>query len=138
MNSRKRSPSRVKKTYGTVLSSENILTHLGKSEYFLYLKDNQTDRQVTEHFFLHPRSWDDYDVTMYHFGPDPLPGTWPATDRQLKELNVTTLAAYTLSHSWHANYRIQAQTRIEGVNLPTVRPDLEYYEGMKKEYLEFT
>jgi hypothetical protein len=124
------------KIYGTVLSSENILTHLGKSEYFLYMNDNQTDRQVTEHFFLHPRSWDDYDVTMYHFGPDPLPGTWPATDRQLKELNVTTLAAYTLSHSWHANYRIQAQTRIKGVESPDSGPDLEYYLGMKKEYLE--
>ncbi|MFH0759732.1 MAG: hypothetical protein V2B15_20760 [Bacteroidota bacterium] len=124
------------KIYSTVLSSENILTHLGRSEYFLYINDHQTDHQVTEHFFLQPRSWDDYDVTMYHFGPNPVPGTWPATDRQLKALNVTTLAAYTLTHSWHANYKIQAQTRIKGVESPDGGPDLEYYRGMKKKYLE--
>jgi hypothetical protein len=124
------------KMYSTVLRSENILTHLGKSEYFLSINDNQTDHKVKEHFFLQPRVWDDYDVTMYHFGPNPVPGTWSATDRQLKELNVTTLAAYTLTHSWHANYKIQAQTRIKGVESPDSGPDLEYYEGMKKKYLE--
>lgn len=120
------------KIVGTVLNSEGILTHLGRSEYLLSVEDHQTDHQVTEHFFLQPRSWDDYDVTMYHFGPNPVPGTWLATDRQLRELNVTTMAAYTLTHSWHANYRIQAQTRINGVESPDGGPDLEYYEGMKK------
>ncbi|MFO7671943.1 MAG: beta-galactosidase trimerization domain-containing protein, partial [Bacteroidales bacterium] len=124
------------KIYGTVLNSERILTHLGRSEYFLSVEDHQTDHQVTEHFFLQPRSWDDYDVTMYHFGPNPVPGTWLATDRQLKELNVTTMAAYTLTHSWHANYKIQAQTRIQGVESPDSGPDLDYYKEMKRKYLE--
>lgn len=124
------------KIYSTVLNSENVLTHLGKSEYFLYINDNQTDHKVSEHFFLQPRSWDDYDVTMYHFGPNPVPGTWSATDRQLQELNVTTLAAYTLANSRHANYKVQAQTRIKGVESPDSGPDLEYYAGMKKKYLE--
>ena len=102
----------------------------------LNINGYQSDHKVTDHFFLQPRSWDDYDVTMYHFGPNPLPGTWSTVDRQLRELNVTTLAAYTLSNSRHANYKVQAQTRIQGVESPDNGPDLEYYVEMKKKYLE--
>ncbi len=65
-----------------------------------------------------------------------LPGVWPAVDRQLQELNVTTLAAYTLDNSKHANYKVQAQTRISGVESPDRGPDLEYYAEMKRKYLE--
>ncbi len=119
-----------------VLNSENILTNLGKSDYILYVNGNQTDHKTIEHFFMQSRIWDDYDVTMYHFGPNPLPGVWPAVDRQLQELNVTTLAAYTLSNSKHANYKVQAQTRIKGVESPDSGPDLEYYKEMKAKYLE--
>ncbi len=100
------------------------------------LMNIQADHKSADHFFLQPRSWDDYDVTMYHFGPNPVPGTWSTVDRQLRELNVTTLAAYTLSNSRHANYKVQAQTRIQGVESPDSGPDLEYYLGMKKKYLE--
>jgi len=124
------------KAYNVVLNSENILTPLGKSEYMLNVNDIQADHKSADHFFLQPRSWDDYDVTMYHFGPNPVPGTWPTVDRQLRELNVTTLAAYTLSNSRHANYKVQAQTRIQGVESPDNGPDLEYYLGMKRKYLE--
>ena len=124
------------KAYSVVLNSENILTPLGKSEYMLYVNGIRADHKAMEHFFLQPRSWDDYDVTMYHFGPNPVPGTWPAVDRQLRELNVTTLAAYTPANSRHANYKIQAQTRIKGVESPDGGPDLEYYSEMKKKYLE--
>lgn len=124
------------KTFKTILNSDNILTHLGKSEFLFYVNGIQTDHKTKEIFFLQPRLWDDYDVTMYHFGPNPVPGTWTAIDRQLQELNVTTLAAYTLSNSKHANYKVQAQTRIKGVESPDNGPDLEYYEAMKKKYLE--
>ncbi len=124
------------KTFSLVFNSKDILTNLGKSEYILNIDGHQADHKTIEHFFLQPRSWDDYDVTMYHFGPNPIPGTWPAVDDQLQELNVTTLAAYTLSNSRYANYKIQAQTRIKGVESPDGGPDLEYYAGMKKKYLE--
>ena len=124
------------KTYSLVFNSKDILTNLGKSEYILNINGHQADHKTIEHFFLQPRSWDDYDVTMYHFGPNPIPGTWPAVNRQLRELNVTTLAAYTLSNSRYANYRIQAQTRIKGVESPDGGPDLQYYADMKKKYLE--
>ena len=124
------------KAFEVMLNSENILTNLGRSEYILTTNGIQADRKTFEHFFLQPRSWDDYDVTMYHFGPNPVPGTWPGVDKQLQELNVTTLAAYTLSNSMYANYKVQAQTRIKGVESPDRGPDLEYYADMKKRYLE--
>jgi len=57
-------------------------------------------------------------------------------DKQLRELNVTTLAAYTLTNSRHANYKTQAQTRIKGGESPDNGPDLEYYSEMKKKYLK--
>ena len=118
------------------LDSEHILTNFSQSHYLLTVDDRQEDHILLEHFFLQPRVWDDYDVTMYHFGPNPLPGVWPAIDRQLQGLNVTTLAAYTLSNSKHANYKVQAQTRIKGVESPDSGPDLEYYQNMKAEYLK--
>lgn len=124
------------KTYSVSLNSENIITNLGKLELILQVNGSQADHKVKEYFFLQPRLWDDYDITMYHFGPNPVPGVWPAVDRQLRELNVTTLAAYTVSNSKHANYKVQAQTRIQGVESPDSGPDLKYYEDMVNKYLE--
>ncbi len=124
------------KSFAATLNSKNIITHLGKTEFLLYINDNQADHKSEEVFFLQPRLWDDYDITMYHFGPNPVPGTWSAVDQQLQELNVTTLAAYTLENSKHANYKMQAQTRIHGVESPDRGPDLDYYKEMKAKYLE--
>lgn len=118
------------------LDSKNSLTNLGKLEILLHVDGKQIDHKVEELFFLQPRNWDDYDVTMYHFGPNPVPGTWPGVDKQLQELNVTTLAAYTLDNSKHANYKVQAQTRIQGFESPDSGPDLEYYENMIDQYLK--
>ncbi|CAL1518506.1 beta-galactosidase trimerization domain-containing protein [Chitinophaga sp. MM2321] len=115
--------------------SGNVLTPLGKIDLVLQVDGKEIDHKEKELFFLHPRKWDDYDVTMYHFGPNPVPGTWAAIDNQLKQVHVTTLAAYTLENSKHANYKVQAQTRIKGVESPDNGPDLEYYEAMKKKYL---
>lgn len=124
------------KSFSTTLNSKDVLTHLGRSEFLLMADGEQLDRKVKELFFLQPRIWDDYDVTMYHFGPEPIPGTWETVDRQLRELNVTTLAAYTISNSKHANYKMQAQTRIKGVESPDRGPDLEYYDSIKARYLK--
>jgi len=124
------------KEFNIVLNSENILTNLAKSDYTFEVNGYQSDHKVAEHFILQPRIWNDYDVTMYHFGPNPVPGVWPAEDRQLQELNVTTLAAYTLENSKHANYKVQAQTRISGVESPDKGPDKDYYLEMKRKYLE--
>lgn len=123
-------------TFNVTLDSKKILTNLGKLEILLHADGKQQDHKTEEIFFLQPRNWDDYDVTMYHFGPNPVPGTWHGIDQQLQELNVTTLAAYTLDNSKHANYKVQAQTRIHGVESPDGGADLEYYQEMVDKYLE--
>lgn len=123
-------------SFSLTLHSDNILTNLGTVEVMLYVDGEPVDHKVEEIFFLQPRNWDDYDITMYHFGPNPVPGTWTGIDQQLQELNVTTLAAYTLDNSKHANYKVQAQTRINGVESPDSGPDLEYYEKMVNSYVE--
>ncbi len=105
-------------------------------EFLLYENNKQADRKSKDIFFLQPRKWDDYDVTLYHFGPNPVPGTWTAIDSQLRNMHVTTLAAYTLEQSRNANYKVQAQTRISGVESPDNGPDLDYYDSIKSKYLE--
>src|SRR5690606_27684533 len=116
------------------LETAGALTHLAHIDVQLYQEGRRLDRRRQEVFVLQPRDWSDYDITMYRFGPDPMPGTWPVIDRQLRRLKVTTLAAYSLAHSRHANYNIQAQTRITGVESPD-GPARDYYLKMKRDYV---
>lgn len=93
-------------------------------------------REESEVFILQDREWDHFDIVMYRFGPDPMPGIWPVIDRQLRNMYVTTLSSYTAEHSKHANYLVQAQTRVSGQESPDGGPRRKYYEQMKDEYLE--
>ncbi len=115
------------------LNSTGALTHLARVDCEVAANGVRGDRRIQEVFVLQPRRWDDYDVVMYLFGQEPIPGIWPAIDEQLRRLNVTTLSSYTLSHSKHANYNIQAQTRISGQESPD-GPKRDYYAKMKKQY----
>jgi len=117
------------------LDSTGVLTHLARVDCEVLTNDLRQDRRINEVFVLQPRVWDDYDIVMYRFGPDPMPGIWPEIDRQMRRLNVTTLSSYTLSHSIHANYNVQAQTRISGQESPD-GPKRDYYSRMKKKYAE--
>ena len=94
----------------------------------------RADRKRAEVFFQRGAKWDDYDVVMYLFGPDPMPGTWPTIERKLKQLHTTTLSSYPLELCKYANFSVQAQTRISGQD----SPDGElrnHYNKMKKDYL---
>ncbi|MEW5976720.1 MAG: beta-galactosidase [Acidobacteriota bacterium] len=117
------------------LNSTGALTHLARVDAEVWTNQLRQDRRIAEVFVLQPRQWDDYDIVMYRFGPDPIPGIWPTIDRQMRRLEVTTLSSYSLSHSKHANYNIQAQTRVSGQESPdgALR---DYYLQMKKKYLE--
>ena len=117
------------------LNSTGALTHLARVDCEVGAQGVRSDRHLTEVFVLQPRRWDDYDIVMYLFNKEPIPGVWPAIDEQLRRLNVTTLSSYTLSHSKHANFNIQAQTRISGQESPdgALR---DYYSKMKKQYAE--
>ena len=116
------------------LSTSGALAHLARVDCEILAAGVHADRQVAEFFILQPRKWDDYDIVMYRFGPDPIPGIWPSIDRQMQRLWVSTLSSYSLSHSKHANYQVQAQTRISGQESPD-GPARNYYTAMKKKYL---
>jgi hypothetical protein len=117
------------------MRTTGALTHLAAVDCEVFVAGLRSDRRVAEVFVLQPRRWDDYDIVMYRFGPDPIPGIWPAIDRQMRRLNVTTLSSYSLSHSKHANYNVQAQTRISGQESPD-GPARDHYTSMKQKYLK--
>lgn len=122
----------LESVYG--LKSQGALTHLARIDCELFVDGIRADSKFAEVFILQPRKWDDYDVVMYRFGPDPIPGIWPKIDEQLRRLHVTTLSSYSVTHSKHANYNVQAQTRISGQESPD-GPARNYYTEMKKKYL---
>ncbi len=115
------------------LNSTGALTHLARIDCEVSINGVRADRRISEVFVLQPRRWDDYDIVMYLFDREPIPGIWPAIDEQLRRLNITTLSSYTLSHSKHANFNIQAQTRISGQESPDGAAR-DYYVKMKKQY----
>ena len=117
------------------LNTTGTLSHLARVDCEVSVAGTRADRRITEVFVLQPRPWDDFDIVMYLFGPAPMPGVWPTIDAQLRRLNVTTLSSYTLEHSKHANYNIQAQTRISGQESPD-GAKRNYYVAMKKKYAE--
>ncbi|MFN0088136.1 MAG: beta-galactosidase [Blastocatellia bacterium] len=117
------------------LDSTGALTHLARVDCEVSVDGVRMDRRISEVFVLQPRRWDDYDIVMYLFSNEPIPGVWPAIDEQLRRLNITTLSSYTLSHSKHANFNIQAQTRISGQESPD-GAKRDYYVKMKKRYAE--
>jgi len=131
----RRVPIAAQGEFSINLNSTGALTHLARVDCELMVDNLRQDRRIAEVFALQPRSWDDYDVVMYRFDADPIPGIWPAIDQSLRRLNVTTLSSYTLSHSIHANYNVQAQTRISGQESPD-GPKRNYYNAMKKRYAE--
>jgi hypothetical protein len=117
------------------LNSTGALTHLARVDCEVLAGGLRQDRRIVEVFVLQTRRWDDYDIVMYRFDADPMPGVWPAIDQQLRRLNITTLSSYSLSHSIHANYNMQAQTRISGQESPD-GSKRNYYNAMKRKYAE--
>ena len=116
------------------LRTGGALTHLAHVDCEVLVDNIRADRRTADVFVLQPRSWADYDIVMYRFGPDPIPGIWPKIDEQMRRLNVTTLSSYSVNNSKHANYNVQAQTRILGQESPD-GPARDYYTAMKKKYL---
>ncbi len=119
-----------------VFSSAGAASHLAHVKCRVEVAGVVQDRAQAEVFVLQQRVWDDFDIVMYLFGPNPMPGIWPVIDRQLQRMNVTTLSSYPVDNCKHANYMVQAQTRVSGQESPDRGPDREYYDAMKHKYLE--
>ncbi len=119
-----------------VFSSAGAASHLAVVKCRVEVGGMVQDRAEAEVFVLQKRVWDDFDIVMYLFGPNPMPGIWPVIDRQLQRMHVTTLSSYPVDNCKHANYMVQAQTRVSGQESPDRGPDREYYDAMKHKYLE--
>lgn len=117
------------------LSSNGVLTRLAWVEGRLIKEGHEIYRKRREVFILQPRKWEDFDVVMYLFGTDPAPGLWDTVQQRLKEMYVTTLSSYPLELSKHANFGVQAQTRISGQESPDGEARIPYLE-QKRKYFE--
>lgn len=115
--------------------SRAVATRLAWVEAQILENGRERQRKRREVFILQPRRWEDFDVVMYLFGPDPAPGLWKTIERRLEEMQVTTLSSYPLELSKHANFGVQAQTRISGQESPDGEARKPYLE-QKRRYAE--
>ena len=111
------------------------MTHLVWVDAVLMAGDKELSRKRAEVFYQRGAVWDDYDVVMYLFGPDPMPGLWDTIEKKLKQTHTTTLSSYPLQLCKYANFHVQAQTRISGQESPDGAAR-KYYNAMKKKYIE--
>lgn len=107
---------------------DGVRTRLAWVEGRILENGRERHRKRREVFVLQPRKWDDFDVVMYLFGPDPAPGLWKTIEKRLEEMQVTTLSSYPLELSKHANFGVQAQTRISGQESPDGEARKPYLE----------
>ncbi|MGB9605949.1 MAG: beta-galactosidase, partial [Bryobacteraceae bacterium] len=112
--------------------SQDALTRLAWVEGRLLEEGRERHRKRAQVFILQPRRWDDFDVVMYLFGPDPAPGLWPTIEQRLRAMQVTTLSSYPLELSRHANFGVQAQTRISGQESPDGEARKPYLEQKRR------
>ncbi|HUU29731.1 MAG TPA: beta-galactosidase [archaeon] len=64
-------------------------------------------------FVNRPAAWDDYEVIMYRFMPDILPGEWKFLDRYMESLGATAWAGLGPELTFLSNLGIQAETRLD-------------------------
>lgn len=112
--------------------SRDVLTRLAWVEGRIFESGRERQRKRREIFIVQPRRWEDFDVVMYLFGTDPAPGLWPPIERRLREMQVTTLSSYPLELSKHANFGVQAQTRISGQESPDGEARKPYLEQKRR------
>ncbi|MBI3650762.1 MAG: beta-galactosidase trimerization domain-containing protein [Acidobacteria bacterium] len=116
------------------LSSTGCLSRLGTVRAEVIADGILAQRKSAEVFIRQTPKWDDYDIVMYLFGPDPAPGEWQTIQQQLKEMHVTTLSSYPFELSKHANFNVQAQTRLFTEESPDDGPLRKEYTERKKNY----
>ena len=86
-------------------------------------------------FVDHPSAWNDYEVMMYRFMGDVLPGEWKFLDNYMEELGVTAWAAVRPELVYRSNLGIQAETRIDSEESHDGAREKPYRE-QKRNYVE--
>ena len=93
-------------SYG--LTTAHCLTRLGRVVCQISQGERVLDRRSTSVFVLIPQVWDDYEIIMDRFLPEPAPGRWPAIARRLEQMNVSVMGAISPEMSERVNFKIQA------------------------------
>ena len=115
------------------LSTGHCLTRLGRVVCSVHRAARTLDQRTASLFVRIPQIWDDYEIIMDRFLPEPAPGRWSAIAGQLEEMNVSVMGAISASMSEHMNFKIQADVVAYGFHP-------RYYEKQwnenRKSYLE--
>jgi hypothetical protein len=90
------------------LSTAHCLTRLGRVVCQVSHGGRILDRRSAPVFVLIPQVWDDYEIIMDRFLPEPAPGRWPEIARSLEGMSVSVMGAISPEMSEHVNFKIQA------------------------------
>ncbi len=90
------------------LSTAHCLTRLGRVVCEVRQGAHLLDHRSASLFVRIPQVWDDYEIIMDRFLPEPPPGRWPAIARQLEKMNVSVMGAISPAMAEHVNFKIQA------------------------------
>jgi len=90
------------------LSTGHCLTRLGRVVCQVSQGARVLDRKSTSLFVLIPQVWDDYEIIMDRFLPEPAPGRWPEIAKRLEQMNVSVMGAISPAMSEQVNFKIQA------------------------------
>lgn len=93
-------------SYG--LTTAHCLTRLGRVVCTISQGARVLDRKSASVFVLIPQVWDDYEIIMDRFLPEPAPGRWPEVAKALERMNVSVMGAISPEMSEHVNFKIQA------------------------------
>jgi len=77
--------SAARKKVSFRLDPKGASSHLVWVDCEVNAAGRRADRKRAEVFFQRGAKWDDYDVVMYLFGPDPMPGLWPTIDAPCRQ-----------------------------------------------------
>ena len=90
------------------LATANCLTRLGRVVCQVGHGERILDRKSAPVFVLIPQVWDDYEIIMDRFLPEPAPGRWTEIGKRLEQMNVSVMGAISPEMSEHVNFKIQA------------------------------
>ena len=97
-----------KVTLSLPLSTAHCLTRLGRVVCEVSEGGRLLDRKTASLFVRTPQVWDDYEIIMDRFLPEPAPGRWPEIEKRLAEMDVSVMGAISPVMAEHVNFKIQA------------------------------
>jgi len=120
-------------TFSLSLSTAHCLTRLGRVICEVSQDGRLLDRKTASLFVRTPQIWDDYEIIMDRFLPEPAPGRWPEIEKRLAEMNVSVMGATSPVMAEHVNFKIQADVVAYGFHPKYYQ---EAWNRSRKGYIE--